>query len=56
MSQRKFTWIGMTLGSLVVGAIPTLWGESLFSFVGLIFNSLGAIAGIWFGYKIGKNF
>ena len=42
----------MAIGSTVGGFIPSLWGSNMFSLSPLIFGSLGAILGIYIGYKI----
>lgn len=45
------TIIGSTLGSLV----PSLWGAGMFSFSSIIFGSIGAIIGIYVGFKLSNN-
>jgi len=54
MSSKTLAWVGLIVGSTVGGYIPALWGDGLFSFSSLILGSLGAIAGIYFGYKLGN--
>ncbi len=56
MSSKHLIWIGMTIGSLVGGYIPTLWDPSLFSISGIIGSTIGGIAGIWAGFKLSQLF
>jgi len=56
LTQKRLIWLGMGIGSVVFGLIPLLWGEQLFSFTALMFNSIGGLLGIWFGYKVSKYF
>ena len=50
--QKTMVWIGMVVGSIIGGYIPSLWGDSLFSVSSLILSGVGAIIGIILGYKI----
>lgn len=52
MSSKPMIWIGMFVGSTAGGFVPLLWGGSAFSFSGIIWNAVGAMAGIWAGYKL----
>ncbi len=54
MSKKSIIWIGMFLGGIAGGYVPLLWGESSFSMSGVFFNAIGAIAGIYFGYRISE--
>ncbi len=54
MSSKVFVWVGMGIGSVVGGMIPALWGSSAFSISSLVFSSIGAIVGIYFGYKLSQ--
>ncbi len=56
MSKKTWIWVGMSIGAFIGGLIPLLWGESAFSFSGLIFNALGGFFGIWVGSKAGSYF
>ena len=42
----------MVIGSTIGGFIPTLWGASMFSLSPLVFGSVGAIVGIYIGFKM----
>ena len=48
--------ISMFIGSFIGGYVPTLWGAGLFSFSGVIGNTIGGIVGIYLGYQIGTRF
>jgi uncharacterized membrane protein YeaQ/YmgE (transglycosylase-associated protein family) len=42
----------MFIGGMIGGYVPALWGAEYFSFSSIIFNALGAILGIWIGFKL----
>ena len=50
ISSKTFIWIGMFVGSTLGGILPALWGGDVFSYI--IFSGIGALAGIWAGYKL----
>ncbi|MES2059664.1 MAG: hypothetical protein V4438_01385 [Patescibacteria group bacterium] len=52
MTTNPMIWIGMTVGSLIGGFVPLLWGGDSFSFSGILWNAIGAIAGIYAGYRL----
>jgi len=52
---KTFITTGLIVGSLAGGYIPVLWGGSVFSISSLLFSALGALAGIWFGFKIARR-
>jgi uncharacterized membrane protein YeaQ/YmgE (transglycosylase-associated protein family) len=52
--MKAFVWAGMTVGSFVGGYIPSLWGADMFSISSLLLGAVGAIIGIWVGYRLGK--
>ena len=54
MSSKTLVWVGMIIGSTVGSFIPSLWGEGLFSFSSVILGGVGAIAGIYFGFKLSR--
>ncbi|MBP6881425.1 MAG: hypothetical protein KBC35_02260 [Candidatus Pacebacteria bacterium] len=45
-------WIMAGIGGWLGGYIPVLWGGTSFSMSGIIFNAVGAIIGIWIGFKM----
>ena len=55
MSTKTLVFIFMTIGSLIGGYIPVLFGDSMFSIWSLIWSSAGALIGIWVGFKIGES-
>ncbi|MEI6238531.1 MAG: hypothetical protein WCP15_03295 [bacterium] len=54
MSAKSLIWGGVLIGSAVGGAIPMLWGEGEISFSSLILSSVGALVGIYLGYRLSK--
>jgi hypothetical protein len=52
MSSKTSVYIGMIVGSSIGSYIPLLWGASVFSFSSILLGSLGAIAGIYIGFKM----
>ena len=55
MNSKSLIWIGTIVGSSIGGLIPLLWGASAFSFSSIIFGSLGAIVGIYVGFKLSNQ-
>ena len=54
MNSRPFVWVGMFVGSTVGGLIPNLWGAGILSMSGIILSGLGAMLGIYVGFKISQ--
>jgi len=54
MSSKTLIFLGLFTGYLVGGYIPVLFGDSMFSYLSVITSALGAILGVWVGYKISK--
>jgi uncharacterized membrane protein YeaQ/YmgE (transglycosylase-associated protein family) len=52
MNSKSLVWIGLTVGSAIGSYIPALWGAGLFSFSSIILGSLGAIIGIYIGFRL----
>ncbi len=44
----------MFVGSFAGGYVPLLWGDSAFSFAGILTSGAGAILGIWLGYRLSR--
>lgn len=42
----------MSIGGIIGGYIPLLWGANYFSFASIFFNAIGAIVGIWIAFKL----
>jgi len=45
----------MVIGSTVGSFIPSLWGAGFLSFSGMFFSAVGAILGIFAGYRIANS-
>ena len=43
-----------TLGTVVVGYVPVLWGAGSFSLTSLLFSFVGGVAGIVIGARISE--
>jgi Zn-dependent protease with chaperone function len=56
MTMKQWVWAGATVGSLIGGYAPLLWGASAFSFTSLMLGFVGGIAGIWAGYKMSQRY
>jgi uncharacterized membrane protein YeaQ/YmgE (transglycosylase-associated protein family) len=54
MNSRKFTMLGMVVGSIGGGYLPTMWGESGVSFAALVCSVVGGILGIVVGYRMSQ--
>ncbi|HUD44888.1 MAG TPA: hypothetical protein VMR41_05065 [Patescibacteria group bacterium] len=54
--RKTLVGIGLTIGSIIGGYIPALWGASLFSYSSMIGNGIGAIVGIYITYKLTESF
>lgn len=55
MPSKLLVYLGMFLGSIIGGYVPTLFGAGLISFSSVLFSGVGSIIGIWIGYKL-SNF
>lgn len=55
MSSKILVYISMVIGSVIGGYIPTLFGAGLFSYSSILFSGIGAIIGVYLGYKL-SNF
>ncbi len=56
MSTKPIIWLLMGIGSTIGGYIPTLWGANSFlSFSGILCSSIGAIVGIYIGFRISED-
>jgi len=45
-------WIGILIGSTIGGFVPALWGADLISYSGILFSGIGAVVGLFIGYKL----
>ena len=51
MPRKLAIFLGMMIGSIIGSYIPALWGADLFSVSSILLSGLGALAGVWLGYK-----
>ena len=52
MSSKRAIMFAAVVGSTIGGCVPNLWHASLFSFSGLLFSTLGGLAGIWIAWRL----
>jgi len=55
MSSKTVMYIGVTIGSVIGGYLPALWGGSLFSVSSILLSTLGGTIGLVITYKLVKN-
>ncbi|MCL5784757.1 MAG: hypothetical protein M1142_05410 [Patescibacteria group bacterium] len=54
MSTKTLVMLGMTIGSIIGGYVPVLFGASMLSYTSVLGSGVGGLLGIWAGYKIGQ--
>jgi len=54
MGRKTFIWFGLFVGSTIGSLIPGLWGSDIFSFWSILLSTLGGLAGIWAGFRLGE--
>ncbi len=54
MSQKTLVTMGIIVGSTIGGYLPSLFGISMFSYTAILTSGIGAMLGIWVGYKLGE--
>jgi len=54
MDSKKIVWIGLLVGSTIGGLIPSLWGAGAFSMSSFLLGAVGAIVGIYVGFRISR--
>lgn len=52
MSSKVLVYLGMIIGSVIGGYIPTLFGAGLISYSSVLFSGIGAILGVIICYKL----
>lgn len=52
---KTFIMTGLFLGSIAGGYIPLLWGGSVFSISSIVLSGVGALVGIWLGFKVAQR-
>lgn len=51
--DRKLVTLGLIVGSTIGGYVPVLWGADVFSFSSIFCSAIGALIGIWVGFRLG---
>jgi len=52
---RGLLMMGLLIGSLIGGYIPSLFGAGFLSIWGLVGSTIGAILGLWITYRIATD-
>lgn len=52
MSSKTVIYIGVTIGSIIGGYIPAIWGGSLFSVSSVVLSTVGGVIGLVVTYKL----
>ena len=52
MQANRTIWLLAAVGGWLGGYVPILWGAGYFSFTSIVCNAIGAIIGIWIGFKL----
>jgi len=55
MSPKTAIFWGLTIGSIIGGWIPSIFGADLFSYSGAIGSTIGALLGIYLAAKLTMN-
>ncbi|MGB4965912.1 MAG: hypothetical protein WBO77_02275 [Microgenomates group bacterium] len=55
MTPKFWVLVGLTVGSLIGGYIPTFFGASFLSLRPLVGNTVGGIVGIYVSYQMVKG-
>ncbi|MDD4902680.1 MAG: hypothetical protein PHE24_06115 [Patescibacteria group bacterium] len=50
--DKKVVMIGMVIGSVIGGYLPTLFGAGAFSYASVLCGFLGGVIGIWLSYRL----
>jgi hypothetical protein len=53
--SKTLVWIGVFAGSALGGYVPSLFGAEMFSMWGLLGSTVGGIAGVFAGLKLGDS-
>ncbi len=54
--QKLFVTLGMIVGSVAGGYLPMLFGAGLFSIASVVTSTIGALLGIYIGYRLGEDY
>jgi hypothetical protein len=50
--NKSAVWVGASVGGLIGGWLPSLWGDSFLSLWAILLSTIGGLAGIWVVYKL----
>ncbi len=50
--MRSVTGLCVTMGTLLGGYVPSLWGDSGFSLVSVVAAAAGGVAGLWVAIRL----
>lgn len=56
IQSKTLVYIGLFVGSTIGGIIPELWGADMFSISSMVFSAVGAIIGIYIGFKLSQEY
>jgi hypothetical protein len=54
MESKRIIYIGMFLGGMLGGYIPTVFGTQYFSMWSIFGNAIGALFGIYIAFKLSR--
>jgi hypothetical protein len=54
MERKPLIYLLMTIGTVIGGYIPTLWGADMFAVSSVLLGGVGGFVGIWLGYTMGS--
>lgn len=52
---KKMMYMGMFIGMALGGYVPSLWGSPSVSMSTVVGIGMGAIVGLWAGYRIARG-
>ncbi|GAC1387089.1 MAG: hypothetical protein NVS1B7_5930 [Candidatus Saccharimonadales bacterium] len=56
MEVKTYIWIGLTIGGIVGGGLGSMLDHGNgFGLWSITFSTIGGVAGIWAGYKMGNQ-
>ena len=54
-ATKGLLMLGVIVGSLIGGYIPSLFGASFLSIWGIVGSTVGAIGGLWIAYRVAND-
>ncbi|MDD2822857.1 MAG: hypothetical protein PHQ59_02125 [Candidatus Daviesbacteria bacterium] len=55
MNSKFLIFLGMFIGSSLGGYLPVLFGGDMISYISVLTSGIGAIIGIFIGYKLSSG-